>query len=215
MVLRSPPLFDINSIVLLIILLVVLVVTFVNTLKRGRDSGLSGRLTLFLFVMIPFIAIVLMEQFEIAWLGLLGYLFIIYLLLMPSTIKELKVISKIEKLLIWFFISLFSLLFLAAITPCMYSSGHVKKDLTCVNMKNRENALKKYKTENAEFPATEEGMRVLILNSNLLKYPKDAWNKKIIYVKSKEGFELISYGADRKKGGEDESDDIYYSECFK
>jgi len=47
----------------------------------------------------------------------------------------------------------------------------------------------------------------------LEKLPKDAWRTPIIYVKTKDGFELVSYGADRKEGGEDDGADILYSEC--
>jgi len=50
-------------------------------------------------------------------------------------------------------------------------------------------------------------------NLHLEKLPKDSWRTPIIYVKMKDGFELISYGADRKEGGDDEGADILYSEC--
>jgi len=43
--------------------------------------------------------------------------------------------------------------------------------------------------------------------------PKDSWGAKMLYVKTKDGFEIISSGAERKEGGEDEYADIYYSEC--
>jgi len=86
-------------------------------------------------------------------------------------------------------------------------------------------ALKMFKLDNGVYPTTEEGLNALVLNPNPLRYPnyavdgylkklpKDVWGTPIIYVKTKDGFELISYGADRKEGGEDDGADIFYSKC--
>ena len=43
--------------------------------------------------------------------------------------------------------------------------------------------------------------------------PKDTWKTPFIYVKTADGFELISFAADRKEGGEEDSKDILFSEC--
>jgi len=48
------------------------------------------------------------------------------------------------------------------------------------------------------------GVLPMIGDGYLKKSPKDVWGTPIIYVKTKDGFELISYGADRKEGGEDD-----------
>ena len=92
-------------------------------------------------------------------------------------------------------------------------------------MKGSANALKMFKLDNGVYPTTDEGFKALQVNPNVDKYinysstayleklPKDSWGAKMIYVKTKDGFEIISYGADKKEGGEDEYADIFYSEC--
>ena len=49
----------------------------------------------------------------------------------------------------------------------------------------------------------------------LEKLPKDSWRNPFTYVKKGNSFDLISFGADRKEGGEGEGADIYYSRCQK
>jgi len=125
-------------------------------------------------------------------------------------------------------IGLVFLLIFVVIAPrstCGSIGDRAEADLVCINMKSIANALKMFKFDNGVYPTTEEGNALLVSNSNASKYPnyssygylnrlpKDVWGKPIIYIKTKDGFELVSYGADRKKGGEDEGADIFYSEC--
>jgi len=139
--------------------------------------------------------------------------------------KELKIIRQVKYILTFTSIGLVFLLIFALIAPrstCGIGDT-AEADLVCINMKSIANALKMFKLDNGVYPTTEEGNAVLVSNFNASKYPnyssygylkrlpKDIWGKPIIYIKTKDGFELVSYGADRKKGGEDA--DIFYSEC--
>jgi len=121
----------------------------------------------------------------------------------------------------------FPLLLLTLITPggCI-KSKYREVNLTCTQMSDiASSLLTLFKMDNGVYPTTEEGLNALVSNPNVLKYPnypetpyhkklpKDAWGNYFIYIKTKDGFELISYGADKKEGGEDEGADILYSEC--
>jgi len=103
----------------------------------------------------------------------------------------------------------------AAVVPRVVGAGDkAKVDLTYVNMSGAKNALKMFKLENGVYPETEEGFEALLSNPDTDKYPnyrtgtsyleklpKDAWQGKMIYIKTGDSFDIISYGADRKEGG--------------
>lgn len=97
----------------------------------------------------------------------------------------------------------------------------VKNDIKAV-----ESSLKLYKIDNGIYPTTEQGLQALIekpdmepiprnwkkggyLNSE--EAPKDPWGREYIYRSpGDEGrdYEIISYGADGKEGGEGMNADI-------
>lgn len=100
-----------------------------------------------------------------------------------------------------------------------------KKKLACLNLKSLSNSLMLFKLDNLMFPSQEEGLAALLKNPDTKKYPYyskkpylakmplDPWGSKIIYSNENENIELISYGADKKAGGEKENSDILLSEC--
>ena len=215
---------EINFIIVLSLFVPILILSLISAVKRGRDIGLHGLVTLFLFVAVPMLLILLARQVKIDILYV-AFSFIAYLLLMPSSSKELKFIGKPEYIFTIIFMGLIFILLGSLIIPS--SCNHNHGGLVCVNMKGNANALKMFKLDNGVYPSTKEGNEALLSNPDVLKYPnyavdayldrlpKDSWGTKIVYVKTKDGFELISYGADRKEGGEDEGADIFYSECEK
>lgn len=97
----------------------------------------------------------------------------------------------------------------------------VKNDIKAI-----ESALKLYKIDNGFYPTTEQGLMALIeepdiepiprnwkkggyLNSE--EPPKDAWGNEYIYRSpgsEERDYEIISYGADGKEGGEGINADI-------
>jgi len=81
-----------------------------------------------------------------------------------------------------------------------------QKKITCVQMANIAKSLELYKLDNSTYP---KNIKSLIEKGYIKKEATDPWGKKIIYVKLKDGFELISLGKD----GIESSDDIKYSEC--
>ncbi|MEA2019778.1 MAG: type II secretion system major pseudopilin GspG [Campylobacterota bacterium] len=91
-------------------------------------------------------------------------------------------------------------------------SEDAKRKITCVQMKSISQALKMYKIDNSAYPATEEGLKLLVekryFEDN--KLPHDSWGNNFIYTNDEDNFEIISFGADKKESG---GDDVYYSKC--
>jgi len=114
------------------------------------------------------------------------------------------------------------------VMPNIIGKGEqAKQKIVCVQMENIANALQMFKLSNGSYPDTSEGLEALIKNPDSQKYPNyepgylqklpsDPWKSKYIYIKTDNGFDLISLGADKKEGGKDENKDIKFSEdCGK
>ena len=114
----------------------------------------------------------------------------------------------------------------AVVAPgLMDSADQAKRDTVCLKMNDLGKRLDMFKLDNGVYPDTEEGFEALLSNPDAEKYPnyrakpylkkmpKDTWKTPFIYVKTADGFELISFAADRKEGGEEENKDILFSEC--
>lgn len=115
------------------------------------------------------------------------------------------------------------------VLPNLMGKGEeAKRKLVCVQMKGVAETLKMFKLDNGVYPSTEEGLQALITNPSEEDYPsyapnaylegkklpKDSWKKEFIYInKGGNEFDLVSLGADRKEGGEDDASDIRFSEC--
>ena len=117
----------------------------------------------------------------------------------------------------------------AMVMPSLTGKGEeAKRNLVCVQMKSIYNgALDMFKINNSVYPSTEEGLEALVTNPDEEKYqnystngyfkdsklPKDSWGNPFIYINEDGNIELISLGADKKEGGENERADIKMSEC--
>lgn len=135
-----------------------------------------------------------------------------------------KAFSLIELLVVILILGLLA----AFIVPNIIGkSEQAKQDLVCVQMSSITNALKMFKLDNGIYPDTEDGLNTLIANPSPEKYPqyapnpyienlpKDSWQNNFIYTSTDGSFELISLGADRKEGGSNENEDIFFSRCKK
>jgi general secretion pathway protein G len=85
-------------------------------------------------------------------------------------------------------------------------------------------ALDAYRLDNGQYPSTQQGLDALINKPSIdppatwrgpylrKEVPLDPWNEAYVYVSPGEvntaGFDLQSYGADKKPGGEGENADI-------
>ena len=111
---------------------------------------------------------------------------------------------------------------LASIATPLYMN-HVKKaniGTAKTQIKLLEQALTDYKLDTGKFPETDDGLQVLVENTNEVEkwdgpyikpsVPKDPWGNDYVYVCPGEHgeFDLMSYGADGVEGGEGENADI-------
>jgi len=116
----------------------------------------------------------------------------------------------------------------AFVVPNIIGAGDkAKRDLVCSQMGSVSSALDMFKMDNGMYPDTEEGLKALVSNPDSDKYPayaskpymkrvpKDSWGQPIQYIKTENGFDLISFGPDRKEGGSGDNADIKYSNCNK
>jgi len=116
----------------------------------------------------------------------------------------------------------------AFVVPNIVGAGDkAKRDLVCTQMSSIANALDMFQMDNGTYPDTEEGLKALVSNPDSDKYPaysskpymkrvpKDSWGQPIQYIKNGSNFDLVSFGADRKEGGDGNAADIRYSQCNK
>ena len=117
----------------------------------------------------------------------------------------------------------------AMVMPSLTGKGEeAKRNLVCVQMKSIYNgSLDMFKVNNSVYPSTAEGLEALVKNPDPefytnystsgyfkdSKLPKDSWGSKFIYINDGGHVELISLGADKKEGGDNEAADIKMSEC--
>ena len=114
----------------------------------------------------------------------------------------------------------------ALIVPNVMGRGEkAKVDTTKITLKGVAGALDQYKLDNSRYPSMQDGGLDALVNQpasakNWLPggyvkggYPKDSWENDLQYViPGREGraFDLYSFGADGKEGGEGNDADIYY-----
>ncbi len=116
----------------------------------------------------------------------------------------------------------------AVVAPgLMDAADEAKRDTVCLKMNDLGKRLDMFKLDNGTYPETEEGFEALLSNPDPDKYPnyrstpylkelpKDSWKTPFIYINKGSEFELISFAADRKEGGEESNRDILFSECNK
>lgn len=107
------------------------------------------------------------------------------------------------------------------LTSAMYWADKAKINATKAQINEIKTALTGFKLETGRYPATSEGIQALVQQPSgfkgdwpkegfLPEMPKDAWGGDFVYVYpgSKKVFDIVSYGADGKEGGEDENADI-------
>ena len=114
----------------------------------------------------------------------------------------------------------------ALIVPNVMGRGEkAKVDTTKITLTSVANALDQYKLDNGRYPSTQDGgLDALIkqpasaknwMQGGYIKgnYPTDSWDNDLQYViPGSEGraFDLFSFGADGKQGGDGNDADIYY-----
>ena len=102
--------------------------------------------------------------------------------------------------------------------------GSSKIKTTKVTLSTVANELKTYQMDNGHYPTAQEGGLDALVhkpataknypsNGYLEKFPQDSWGNDLQYVTpgaNGKPFDLYSFGADGKEGGEGNDADIYY-----
>lgn len=114
----------------------------------------------------------------------------------------------------------------AVVAPgLMDAADEAKRDTVCLKMNDLKKRFDMFKLDNGVYPDTEEGFEALLNNPDAEKYPnyrtqpylrelpKDAWKTPFVYINKTDDIEIISYGSDRKEGGDGGNRDILLSEC--
>jgi len=72
-----------------------------------------------------------------------------------------------------------------------------------------EQSLKLYKLDKHKYPSTKEGLQSLV-PKYLDKVPSDPWGNSFLYISpgTNGDYDLVTYGADGKRGGDDLNEDI-------
>jgi len=146
-----------------------------------------------------------------------------FLTLSHNLRKKMKVLKIVIAIVMVFSLLVWTL----SPNPEDYGSGsYTSKQISYFLMKSMVTPLKMFKLDNAIYPSRKEGLKALVKNPNSNKYPNytpiaylekvplDAWQNPFIYIpyKTEKGnaFQLISFGADGKYGGEGEDADVVY-----
>jgi general secretion pathway protein G len=91
-------------------------------------------------------------------------------------------------------------------------------------MRNFADALEIYATDCNSYPTTEQGLQALVEEPGgspacdswgpkyLQKIPKDPWGNEYYYESDGGEFNIISFGKDKREGGEDFGEDIHYNQ---
>lgn len=113
----------------------------------------------------------------------------------------------------------------ALIVPNVMGRGEkAKVDTTKITLANVASALDQYKLDNQKYPTTQQGLDALInqpagakswMAGGYLKggMPKDSWDNDLQYVSpgsSGRPYDLYSFGADGKEGGDGNDADLYF-----
>lgn len=120
-----------------------------------------------------------------------------------------KAFSLMELMVVVIILGLLASLVLPSLTK---KGEEAKEKLTCIQMKSISSALKMYKIENSAYPSIAEGFKLLSDEGYFedKKIPIDSWGSAYIYTTLEDGFEILSLGANKQEGGDD---DIFYSKC--
>ncbi|MCG8613465.1 MAG: type II secretion system major pseudopilin GspG [Pseudomonadales bacterium] len=118
-------------------------------------------------------------------------------------------------------------LLVAIVAPNVLNQGDKARVGTVkAQLRNIGNALDLYKLDNYNYPSTEQGLEALVTKPSgfpepknwnkdgyLPSVPKDAWDNPYQYFApgSSGPFDLYSYGADGKEGGEGDAADITFN----
>jgi len=198
----------------------------ISVVISGIGWGIGGSLVVSLTFILSespiFISLMLASGVIVGGLG--NGLMVYSLYSYKETIVPNREIHTNRYFLIWGMTSFVVILVLILIFPSQ--GGNVKVDATNIQIRGLMMALNSYCSDNNHYPNTKQGLLALLSNPMPKKIPQywqgpyirskripeDGWGRGFKYISNGKSFEIISYGADNKLGGEDSDSDIVYSD---
>jgi general secretion pathway protein G len=91
--------------------------------------------------------------------------------------------------------------------------AEARRQTSALDIKGFEDGLRLFKIKHGHYPTSSEGLAVLYSESLLEGQPKkDPWGNDYVYIspgnKHTDSYDIISYGADGKPGGDGDDADI-------
>ena len=125
---------------------------------------------------------------------------------MKKNIKKQKGFTLIEIMVVVVIIGILASIIMPKI---MDKPGQARLQKAKHDIQTISSSLNLYKLDKFDYPSTDEGLEVLIGNY-LDKKPLDPWGREYYYLSpgQKSSFDLYSYGADGRVGGDDENTDV-------
>ncbi|MEW6683218.1 MAG: type II secretion system major pseudopilin GspG [Nitrospirota bacterium] len=120
-------------------------------------------------------------------------------------------------------VTILAILAILVVPKIVGRTDDARRTAAIVEIKNLEEALHLYKLDNAFYPTTEQGLEALVTKPTsspiperwrtggyVAKVPKDPWNNDYVYLSpgTHGDFDLLSYGGDGERGGEDKDADL-------
>lgn len=136
--------------------------------------------------------------------------------------KKRKAFTLIELMIVIVILGLLA----GLVIPKLIGRGEeAKVEIAKMQMKEIETALELYKLDNGFYPTTEQGLEALVEKPDtepippkwreggyMKKIPLDPWGRPYVYIcpgeHNQDSYDLFSYGADGKPGGEGVNADI-------
>jgi general secretion pathway protein G len=125
---------------------------------------------------------------------------------MKKNIKKQKGFTLIEIMIVVVIIGILASIIMPKI---MDKPGQARLQKAKHDIQTISSSLNLYKLDKFNYPSTDEGLDALI-GTYLDRKPMDPWGREYYYLSpgQKGAFDLYSYGADGRAGGNDENTDV-------
>ena len=141
------------------------------------------------------------------------FLILVTFLVIFSKLMKIKLTNSRKfsnTLLILFALSIISFTIIEKLNPPLSTLEIIQQDLIQISI-----SLEKFKSDNSDYPSTEEGLQVFLINPDPAKYPSwkesnpinliDPWGEpyKYLYPGVQGEYDIYSFGADKIESDDD------------
>lgn len=116
--------------------------------------------------------------------------------------------TLVELMVVIVILGLLATVVVINVTPALDKSAATKAKADIATL---EQGLEMYRLNNLRYPSGQEGLQALVAGGFVKRLPDDPWGNPYRYAvpgANGQAFDIISYGADGRPGGENENADI-------